>query len=705
MTDLNDVREMYPQFKNVPDSQVVDELWNMHKDVYWQKGLDKAKFALSLGYNPPTQRMAEQSSMKALAENPPKYEGISKLERDTNGWLSRPYFVGGGATAGSIAGGALGGAAGGVGAVPGAGLGGYLGAAGGSAGFDALENAYRWFKDDSTPRPEPEGRFVGPMKRAMGEGNWDIGFSSILPEIGPMTRYGLGKLVGTMNPESRMLAENALSQGIGLGPTHYSQRGWPKGFARVFSVFPFTHKVYAKGQTRLLGELDERAAQLMNELAPTATTYDTSRTGVQEARRRLTKYDNISAALFNRFWRAVEGAGDPTIVPTLEIKRGIGKVYKRLRRETARTQEGKIITSPGDSGELLSFINDLADLPPMISFGEARGIEKKLNAQLRTIKGEGWDDMLDIKRGLERAKNNIDFSESNLPMEVRDDIMKKWKDALGFYTDSRKLWERPTAKKFGTVDRGLYGFEHGYFKPGGKNSDEIFSAVWNDKSIDALDDLKKIVGERQYKEGVQQYIRKAFDASVKRGQEGGLTTEQFSAKAFRQQLGLDTREGKQFLEKALGPDLARAWDDFLTVAERAADLGVGDPSTFATRRMIMHASSVVGGAPTMLGSMAFGYGHISIPGVVLSTILLRKGAKGLMNPSTLRSMTRLIDPKTPEKQAKMLAARLFKASIQDAADTSDRQGMSKWDFENQLRDVYNQGRDLISPALEEIKKY
>lgn len=591
----------------------------------------------------PTHREAETGSMRSLLRRPPNIVRRSQLAAATGGFLSRPVFTAVGGTLGGLAG-APGGP---VSAVGGAGL----GAAGGSALFDPLENLYRSVRGRPNLNTPLET-----AKRAAEEGAEDIAFSAGVAGVGPVVKRVIGKGMGILTPGARRLTESAALQGVDLGTAHISPRKLAKGLPKVLGVFPFVGTPLRKGQARVVGQLDTRAAQLLNELAPTATTFDIGKRLTAKAATRYAAFNRLSSTLYRRFADVADNLSVREIVDSGPIKAELAGIAEKAGVEQITLQSGKPMARFGED-VVGKWLSQLSELPERITVRQARGLERELNAILRGAKQGNYDvsRLRGVKGALEEAKATLDVS--RLPAEEAKEVLSAWSKANRFFAQTKGMFETATAKKFGRVDRNIFGKQ--FFKAGSVNEDEVMKAVFQTKSVDGLNDLRRLVGPAEFQKASRKFIETSFNAAKIPGPEGSTVKDMFSAADFEKRLSLGTEEGRAMFKNMLKGSGAnpRDWYDFLEVAKKATDITIRDPATYLTRRL------VIGGS--LVGGMVLGAGKVTLPAAAAITLVSRTLAKGAMNSKNLRDMTRFLSPRAPAWQRRTILMRMLKAPFKE----------------------------------------
>ncbi len=569
----------------------------------------------------------------------------------------------GGVIPGMVAGGTAGlagGLAAPVTAPLGALAGGILGAGAGSLLYDLTQDAPEIVEATKQGRIGEASSVLETSQRALSEmgkeAKWGGGTMAAGPVLNRLGKPLVGKLMGVLNPEARRITDLGHAQGIDLAASHVSPRKLVKGLPRVLGVFPFVGSPYRKGQARVVGQLDERAADLLNTLAPASTRYDVAKGLTEAAVKRYGKYDRVASVLYNRFYKIADDLPVKDIVPTQPLKEELAEVARREGIEQITLQSGESFKAFGTDA-IGDWLRQVSGMSEHITIEQARGLERQLNAILRTGAKEGWDvsRLSGMKQALQESKATLDISRLS-PGDAQR-VIGAWQQANEFFAETRRVFETGTARRFGRVDKNI--FRKGVFKPGTTNQDQIFESVFQAKSPEALSDLRRLVGPGEFSKASRKFLDTAFNAARVPAKEGALVEDMFSAAKFEKRLGLDTKEGWDALGEMLkGSDVTvKDWQNFLEVAKKATDITIRDPSTFVMRRFVLGAG--------LAGSVAMGAGQVSIPAAVFVSYVARSGAKFMMNKNQLRRMTRVLDDTTSDHLRRMLVTRFLRIAAAD----------------------------------------
>jgi hypothetical protein len=567
-------------------------------------------------------------------------------QRDT-GDRSRPGYTALGATVGGFLGAPLGP----LGIVGGS----TLGAGAGYLAKDAIDDALRALGVRSDESPSAKTRVAGAAREMALEGTFTPAAMVAGPLLKAIGKPMLGRVLKVYGGEARKAADQAAGQGIHLGIAHLSPRRFIRAYSRVLGVFPFIGTPFRKEQTRVVGQINDRSADLLNTLAPhEQTRFELSLSLDKAAAKRFEKFRKIAATLYDRFGTLAANLTDPRVVPTEGMAKISEGIAAREARQAAPMVGGGTVGRMGDD-PVGDYLNQFAQLEEFITVEQARGLQRGLNEAIRKGMSDGHDvaRLGDVKHALKDAINNLDLSRVSL--EEARDVAGALDRANNFYRVTKGRFETPTAQRFGRVDRKI--FQSGkVFTPGTVNAEEVLDSVFSAKSPEALSDLRKLVGAREFRKTARSYLEKQVKASMIPQKEGEIIGEMFSAAGFEKRLGLDTPEGWAVMEEMLrGSDVTiKQWGKFLESAKRGTDIRISDPSQFLQRR------AGIGGMAALAGGMLVAGNQITLSTAALLTLLFRQGSKFLMNPDQLRQVTRVLDDTATNQQKRAMLIRIVR---------------------------------------------
>ena len=594
----------------------------------------------------------------------PPQKPQSFVEDVTDAAFSRGTFT----TIGGLAGGALGTPLGPAGVIGGSGL----GTAAGSAIFDNLTNLIATV--ENSPEDLVGGQEV--LMRMIGEGKTDAMFSMGGALFQPIrfARALIGKMSGINDEAATALVKEAEKNGISLGAVDVGG-AFPKGYAKVAGVFPFTGTPLKKGQATKINQAEESINRTLNTFGPAGTVNDLGVDMVQAARGANKKFKSVASDLYNKLADDIANASRSDIIPTRIIREDgtSGGVSAMADDVIAQAKKGAITLTDGsqlariDSQETLDFISQLKDIPDLINPDQYRRLTEDVSDLIGIRLKDGADVRLltDIKKSLEESFGNI--RTDLLPKEQAVAIQESLRTANAFYTKGMPKFQNKTASAFERVDKAIFG--PGASRAGSLNEDEIFKTVVNLRSPQQIKDLTELIGQKKVSEAASRVFQDAVESARKDIDLSGKTFSVVNPFELEKKLGLagagkDKIEGMRELFKTSGVNL----DDvrgLIDVMKNIQD--IGNASDFVKRRVALGGIGALAGAGGVGAATLVG----GIPGGVFTagamTFLSRHMSKIFASGDKLKLMKTALDEAA---DATMRRAALSK--LVDAIDEEDR---------------------------------
>jgi len=552
------------------------------------------------------------------------------------------------------AGGTIGGIVGAPAGPAGIAAGGALGTAGGEALFNVVESIRNLFEEQKEEGPTNlesiKEAFKGPIKA----GTEDILFNLGLSAVGRVAR-GLapltGKALGVAKKEAIELARLADRLGIPLGAINVTANRAVKGFAKVAGVFPFVGTPIRKAQQTAQTLLEDSLNKTLDAVAPTVSLQEVGVDLTKAGQNKFKAFRRLSGALYDNFLNKAKNATVPTIFPTTNLTQKAKSILKEQDEGTIKLIGGGKFGSI-KSDILSSFLNDSTKLPQRLTAQQVRGLQRDLQTVMTKASADGWDISrgVDLKKALELDFNNPQVSE--LGIEEGKAIVDSLTTANKFFAKNIKMFQTATAKKFGRIDKNIFKPE--FFEAGTREADEAFNAVFNSQSPQALQNLRKVVGPKPFRQAVRKHFDSAIEKSIIEPASEGAPSI-FDPIKLEAQLGLATLEGRQALEEMLknSPLKLKDLEDLNRVSKAIGSVEIPDVSTFLTRR------AGIAGAKGVTGAFAATQGVIS-PGGVALMVAARSSARVLSDPAKLKSLTVALDSTIDDKLRRSAILRLIR---------------------------------------------
>lgn len=561
----------------------------------------------------------------------------------TRGVVTRP----GAEAVGGTIGAAVGEPAGPVGMVGGA----ALGAGAGSAAFDTADAALRMVTGQGPRKEEMADPTIRALMAGKSELMWTGGASALVPAlkmIGP-------RVLGVASKGAKDLAATSKRMGIPLGSIHASESKAVKGVSRVLGVFPFVGTPVREAATEGAEAVGRKYGKILNELAPNATIADLGVDLTTAAAERYGKFRSVASVLYDRFYKKAAALPVADIFPTKNAVRVATELTGEVKAGDIVLTSGKGLQSPLPK-VLDDYIENLTKLPEHITAEQYRQLQRDLQDVMTTMQKDGYDvsRAFKLKKALEVDFNSPDIT--RLDPKTGKDIVDSLMGANKFYAETITRFQTPTAKRFGRVDKKMFGA--GPWTPGTINEDEVFKAVFNAKSPQAVNDLRQIVGPEKFRAAGRRFFETAYEgALVTKGDYTFLDGDK-----FRATIGLGSKDGEQVLGSILkGTGLSpQTLEKFSRVADAVAGVPIPNTSVFIQRRL-------------MLGGAASAISFVNAPvSTVAAIITARYGAKLLSSPKMLDIMVKATDDTLSDKARRALLIRVARQFGDEQAQEIDQ---------------------------------
>ena len=562
---------------------------------------------------------------------------------------SRETFQAVGGTVGA----ALGIPAGPVGAAGG----GVLGVAAGDALFNIIESAKNVFAGQEAAPLTIEGvkkAFEKPLAAATTE----AGFTTALGVAGIPLRAAkpfIGQLLKVTTEQAKELMRNAEQLNIPLGAINVTPREAIKGFSRVLGVFPFVGTPLRESFASQTAAIDRALDKTLNAVAPTATLSEVGVNLINAGSKKFKAFRRLSGALYDDFLKKAEDISVPDIFPTSNVKAKAVEIKGLQDAGQIQLPEGGTFGQIGDD-PMTALVEQTINLPERLTVQQVRGAKESLERLMTKAAADGWD----VSRGVQLKKAlELDFNNPQvdlLNVQEATALTESLARANKFFGDNIKRFQTATAKKFGRVEKDI--FKPKFTQAGARETDEAFSAVFNAKSPEALNNLRDVVGSKAFKRAARKHLDNAVSKAITETVgEGGEAIRIFDAVRLEKQLGLNTPDGRKMLETILqgtGVTLKQL-DDFNRVVQSVGSVEIPDVSKFLQRRITLGGAAAITG----LGGFAKGGGGILTKLGLLA--LTRSTARLLSSPQALKDMQAIISPTVTTQVKRATILRLLRS--------------------------------------------
>jgi len=604
----------------------------------------------------------------------PKLQGLEYIG-------GRPTFE----ATGAIGGGVIGTPAG----LPGIVAGGTLGAAGMGQLYDVIQSAI-------TEEPTDFGtQFERAKKDFQREAILQTFFAKI-PGMGTAIKRGIfGKADKSLYESAKRLKY----------PLSLSDAGnmVAKGYGRVIGVFPWVGVPIKKGLGAKANILNKTADDTLNLFAPNVSL---TKLGIDMAEASKSTYGNfrrVTGFLYDDFYNTASQAKAP-IIPTKNFKDSLRRFIKLIDDGTIKIK-GKKLKSP-QKDAIYQYAKSAQNMDDFLNVNQYKVLVNDIKKFSKISQKEGFDIkvLTGLKGALEKDLNTLvtpAYASKRIDPTLAKEIANKLKFANKVFANGLensmitnamtkkaaeegikltptvgiKAFQRPIAQKFKLVDKNIFG--PGYNVPGSVTSDQLGNVLMANRNVtpQVLDDLKSLVGKKQFDRFVRARMQQGYDSSLVQFSEGGVNGLMFDPFKFQDALGLNTSSGRELIKAMLkGSKLnIQKLDDFFAIAKNHAGLKIPDVSGFVARR------ATLGGTKSLFGGFAMGYSTYKKPISGLAIIALaRKGSSFIANPKQLDDVMTVLNPKSPAYQVKNAALKLVDGLISDSRNKIEENGFREY---------------------------
>jgi len=499
------------------------------------------------------------------------------------------------------------------------------------------------------------------------------------PALKPMiSRLMLKKQQGKLVADDIKQAHEASKRiGVDLFPVDVSGK-LGQMYAKVIGIFPWVGKPLKQAGTTRAESLNKIQNQYLDDLAPNASM---SKLGVDmfEAAKRANKsFRTMSSGLYADFYENAAKIKKP-FIPTTTIKaeaQNIIKDYlsKRPKYVTTTTLRGrkikkKIAIPAAVNAKYANFIKYLSRIDDYVSPQQLKQLKQDIGEYSKLIAGKdgaGVFRLTNLAEATEAALRNFqNYNYNVVDAKTAAKLMEKIKIADNFYANNIIKFKSPTAKRFTKAEKNI--FEPGFKKSGVIDPDETFQAVVRTSSPQSLEDLRFLIGDKNYAKVTKKVIDNAFQKSVAKSDEfRGLS---FNPYKLEEELGLvGKKQSEKLFNLVKGTEInSKKLLDLIEVSKLHANLQVPDVGAFMARRLTL------GGYKSVIGGIFMGAGVMQNPIVTTSVILLsRGGSKFLANPKNIDLAIDALNTTAPRQLRYKAIIDLVSRKVRDATEPEEK---------------------------------
>ena len=570
--------------------------------------------------------------------------------------------------------------------------GGTLGAMGGGQLYDVLQSAI-------TDEPTDFGTQAGKAKKDFQREATLQSFFAKVPGLFTSIKRGI------FGKADKPLYDSAKRIGF---PLSLSDSGnmISRGYGNVIGIFPYVGTPILKTVGNKANLLNKTADDTLNTFAP---NVGLTKLGIDMSEAAKSTYKDFRRVT-NFFYKDFESAASKITAPiisTQNFKNSLINYTTIIDDGTIKLTTGKNLKTP-QKDAIYKYAKSLTKgLPEYINISQYRSLVDQIKIFARKSQKEGYD--LKVLTGLKSSletdlnlltkKSYLDtFKRVLTPSEMKE-IATKLTFANKVYANGLensiisntirkeaskkgikltdipgiKSFDTPTAKKFKMIDKNIFG--PGFQVQGSITADQLGNVMLANRNVtpQLLDDLRTLVGKKQYNNFVRSKLQQGYDKSLIPFSEGGKNGLMFDPYKFELNLGLTTQQGRDLVQSMLKDSklTLQNLDDFFTVAKNHAGLKVPDVSSFVARR------AALGGTKSVLGGLAMGYTGAKNPVRGIGLIYLARKTSGfLANPKQLDSVMKVLDPNSTASQMKISSLKLMDAMISDSQNNIEKNELS-----------------------------
>ena len=417
----------------------------------------------------------------------------------------------------------------------------------------------------------------------------------------------------------------------------------------ITGVFPFAGGPLRKSQRRVSGQFVKALGKNLESIAPSATVNEIGLEMTEQAAKKFRKNKAVYDALYENFRAKVKELPRQDIFPASPVSSQAENIVADIQSRLPAIKGGKTTRPKNISAQVMRFINQNRNLADRQTIEALQGIKSEAGDLMARDSASNIEKryLQQIKVAAEQSMNNPEFA--GLPEAQARDVLSALETANNAFWKTMRQYETPTAQAFERVDKNI--FSSGVSRPGKVNADEVLSKVWNTKSLQAIKDLRQMVGDDTYNKAVRNFLEEKTQGSIRRLGEAQNIQFQFDAEKFKRNLGLDSEQGRRALQEMLRESNVSvgAFKDLSKIADSIDGVFIPDPSQFVTRRLVLGGS--------LAGSGLIGGSTLGLPAAAAATLLVNRFNKVISSPSTVKMLQKATEESTSASAARQLISR------------------------------------------------
>ena len=501
-----------------------------------------------------------------------------------------------------------------------------------------------------------------------------------------------GKLVSDDVIKAKKASENIgvdiFPMDLGIGPT--------KMYSKVIGIFPYVGSPLKTAGTRRAAQLNVAQNQILNELAPNASMSKLGVDMYKAAQQSSKAFKNLSRDMYNDFYKATDI--NKPFISTRIIKENANDIIEsflknrpKYVKKVSKGGKKKLETiAPAVNQKYAKFLKNLSNLDDYMTAAQAKQIKKDIGQYSKLIAGkDGWGvfNLTQLGEATEAAlRDSKNWNKNVLSSTKAKQLIKKLKDADKFYSNEIVKFTGSTGKKFGKVDANV--FKPGFKKPGSIEPDQIYDTVVQASSPASLQDLRALIGIKNYEKVVRRVIDNAFTKSATRDEKfRGL---KFDPYKLEENLGLVGKNQSDKLANLVEGTKINPQKllDLIEVSKLHTNLQVPDVGSFMARRLTL------GGYKSLVGGLFIGAGVVGSPLAVIPLALMSRGGSNfLSNPKNIDLAIDILDASSSRSLKYKATIDLLSRTIRDATEPEEKK------FYKAVQDELENSKDAILEVM------
>ncbi len=478
-----------------------------------------------------------------------------------------------------------------------------------------------------------------------------------------------------------------------------------KGYGRVIGVFPYVGQPIKKTMAGKADILNKTADETLDLFAPNVALTKLGIDMTEASKSTFGDFKRVTGFLYDDFFQTASKVRQP-IISTKTFKNSLQNYVNLIDDGTIKIK-GKKLKSP-QKDAIYQYAKSAQNMDDFINVNQYKALVKDIKTFAKQSQKEGYNikvltgfkgalekDLAELSK--QKYLNNLVKNGVIKNPNLASEIGTKLKFANKVYAnglenslvvktatgEKKKLtptvgisaFQTPTAKKFMMVDKNIFGA--GFQQPGSITADQLGNVLLANRNVSPqlLDDLRNLVGKKQFDRFVRARIQQGFDKSLVLSKEGGVNGLIFDPFKFEDALGLNTSSGRDLIKAMLKDSKLsiEKLDDFFAIAKNHAGLQIPDVSNFVARR------ATLGGTKSLFGGFAMGYSTYKEPFKGLAMIYFaRRGSGFLSNPKQLDDVMTVLDPNSTASKVKIASLKLVDGLISDSSNKIEENGFREY---------------------------